>query len=42
MIKTRNAVVHGDTVADLEGHELQVLYSTLQSLVEELRNKQTA
>ena len=42
MIKTRNAVVHGDLVADLEGHELQALYSTLESLVEELRNNQTA
>jgi uncharacterized protein YutE (UPF0331/DUF86 family) len=42
MIKTRNAVVHGNQVADLRGHELQVLYSTLKSLLEELKTKQTA
>ncbi|HEU0084164.1 MAG TPA: hypothetical protein VFQ87_14970 [Bradyrhizobium sp.] len=42
MIKTRNAVVHGDQVADLGDHELQVLYSTLKSLLEELKTKQTA
>jgi uncharacterized protein YutE (UPF0331/DUF86 family) len=42
MIKTRNAVVHGDQVADLQDHELLVLYSTLKSLLEELKTKQTA
>jgi uncharacterized protein YutE (UPF0331/DUF86 family) len=42
MIKTRNSVVHGDHVVDPQEHELRVLYSTLQSLAEELKSKQTA
>jgi hypothetical protein len=37
MIKTRNSVVHGDQVVDLQGHELLVLYTTLELLAEELR-----
>jgi flagellar capping protein FliD len=42
IIKVRNAVVHGVQEVDLHEQELLVLYSTLESLVAQLRSKQTA
>jgi uncharacterized protein YutE (UPF0331/DUF86 family) len=41
-INMRNAVVHGDQAIDPEESELRIVYSTLRSLAEELKTKQTA
>ncbi len=35
MIKTRNAIAHGDTDTELSGHELSILSTTLESLSNE-------
>jgi uncharacterized protein YutE (UPF0331/DUF86 family) len=42
IIKARNAVVHGVQEIDLQDDELRELYSTVESLVKQLRSKQTA